>query len=71
MERLMKPAEVAPFFSVEPSTVKEWAKTGKIPSTKTPGGQYRVRFSDVAAYMTRDANTEPENDNGPVRCANT
>ena len=40
-EPLMKPAEVADLFDVEPVTVVDWAKTGKIPATRTPGGQWR------------------------------
>ncbi len=69
MERLMKPKEAAPYFDVEESTVKTWARTGRIPSTRTPGGHIRVRPSDIAAMLA--APEKPENENEPVRCANT
>lgn len=52
MEALMKPEEVAPLFKVRPSTIKTWARRRKIPSTKTPGGEIRVRPSDVAAMLS-------------------
>lgn len=72
MERLMKPKEVAPLFGVEESTVKTWARTGKIPSTRTPGGEIRVRPSDVAELLGRPAAELPaQNANEPARCATT
>lgn len=51
LEQLMKPEEVAPLFRVQPSTVRTWARRRKIPSTRTPGGEIRVRPSDVAAML--------------------
>lgn len=56
-ERLMKPGEVAPLFNVQESTVKRWARSGKIPSVRTPGGEIRIRPSDVAALFARQAVT--------------
>jgi excisionase family DNA binding protein len=47
--RLLKPREVAHLFDVEVSTVVEWARIGKIPAIRTPGGQ-QYRF-DSAAVM--------------------
>ena len=64
MEALMKPEEVAPLFKVEPSTVKTWARLGKIPSVRTPGGEIRVRPSDVAAMLTGPIATS--NESGPA-----
>lgn len=54
--RLLKPKEVARLFDVEVSTVVEWARTGKIPALKTPGGQqYRFKPADVDALMEIDS----------------
>ncbi|MEU6785891.1 helix-turn-helix domain-containing protein [Nonomuraea angiospora] len=50
--RLLKPREVARLFDVEISTVVEWARTGKIPAIRTPGGQqYRFNPDVVIALM--------------------
>lgn len=49
--RLLKPREVARLFDVEVSTVVEWARTGKMPAIRTPGGQ-QYRFNpDVVLSM--------------------
>ena len=37
-EPLLTPAEVATMFRVDPKTVTRWAKAGKLPSFRTPGG---------------------------------
>ena len=39
--------EVARLFGVSPSTVTRWARTGAIPTIRTPGGHYRFRARDV------------------------
>ena len=59
--RLLKPSVVAHLFDVEVSTVVEWARTGKMPALKTPGGQqYRFRAADVEAVLAgADAPTMP------------
>lgn len=46
-ERLLTPGEVAALFRVDPKTVTRWGRVGKIKSTRTPGGHYRFRESDV------------------------
>lgn len=53
-ERLLTPAEVAALVFVDPKTVSRWARKGKIPSTRTPGGHRRFRRSDVQALMVKD-----------------
>lgn len=46
-EKLLTPREVARRFAVDPKTVTRWARTGKLPSIKTPGGHRRYRESVV------------------------
>lgn len=46
-DELLTPAEVARIFGVDPKTVARWAKTGRIPSIRTPGGHRRYRRADV------------------------
>lgn len=48
-DRLMRPKEVAKIYGVEPETVVDWAKSGKVPATRTPGGQWRIYASAVEA----------------------
>lgn len=48
--------EVARLFLVSPSTVTRWARQGKIPVLRTPGGHYRY----PAAPLRRMAGHAPE-----------
>jgi len=54
-EDLLTPAEVAALVFVDPKTVSRWAKAGKIPATRTPGGHRRFRRSDVQPLIPRDS----------------
>ena len=49
-ERLLTPKEVARRFAVDPKTVTRWARQGKLPSIKTPGGHRRYRESVVDQF---------------------
>lgn len=57
-ERLLTRDEVATVFQVKARTVTAWARSGRIPATRTPGGQYRFRESDVNTY--RSALIDPQ-----------
>lgn len=46
-EKLLTPKQVAQRFAVDPKTVTRWARTGRLPSIKTPGGHRRYRESVV------------------------
>lgn len=46
-EKLLTPKEVARRFAVDPKTVTRWARSGKLPAIKTPGGHRRYRESVV------------------------
>jgi excisionase family DNA binding protein len=46
-------------FNVAPRTVTAWARSGRFPSTRTPGGQYRFRESDVDALLQEDDQPGP------------
>ena len=50
-DRLLRSREVADLFKVSAKTVTRWAKTGKLHSVLTPGGQTRYRKSDVDKYL--------------------
>jgi excisionase family DNA binding protein len=38
--------EVARLYGVSVSTVTRWARTGLVPTLRTPGGHYRFRADD-------------------------
>jgi excisionase family DNA binding protein len=48
---LLTPAEVAALFRVDPKTVTRWAASGRITSTRTPGGHRRFRQSEVRRFL--------------------
>lgn len=48
---LLMPAEVAQIFGVDPQTVFRWAKAGKLPSIRTPGGHRRYPRAGVEAAL--------------------
>lgn len=49
----LSPGDVARLFGVNPKTTTRWAKAGKIPSFRTPGGHHRFRYADVEEAMRR------------------
>jgi len=51
-EVLLKPAEVASLFRVDPKTVTRWAKAGKLTSIRTLGGHRRYKESEVKSLLT-------------------
>jgi len=53
--RVLSAAEVARMFGVDPKTVARWAKAGKIPSFRTPGGHRRYYERDMLALMRKTA----------------
>jgi len=59
-ERLLTPGEVAALFRVDPKTVTRWAASGRITSSRTPGGHRRFRESEVRALLRGDSEAAPE-----------
>jgi excisionase family DNA binding protein len=51
-DRLLTASEVATLFRVDPKTVTRWARSGKLTSIRTPGGQRRFRQTEVQAFLT-------------------
>lgn len=49
-EKLLTPQQVADRFAVDPKTVTRWARTGKLPCIKTPGGHRRYRESVIDQF---------------------
>jgi transcriptional regulator with GAF, ATPase, and Fis domain len=53
-ENLLKPAEVALMFGVDPKTIVRWANTGKLTPTRTLGGHRRFLESEVSRLLHLD-----------------
>lgn len=45
--RLISAAEAARRYGVNKSTMTRWIKAGKVAAMRTPGGQWRLRATDV------------------------
>lgn len=61
-EKLLTPKQVADRFAVDPKTVTRWARTGKLPSIRTPGGHRRYRASVVEAFAVESYETDAATD---------
>jgi excisionase family DNA binding protein len=48
---LLTSAEVASLFGVDRRTVVLWAKRGRIPALRTPGGQHRFRAEEIRRLL--------------------
>jgi excisionase family DNA binding protein len=48
---LLTSAEVASLFGVDRRTVVLWAKRGRVPALRTPGGQHRFRAEEIRGLL--------------------
>ena len=51
--RLLRTREVALLFQVSERAVTDWARKGRIPSVRTPGGHRRYPADEVRALLER------------------
>lgn len=56
--RLLRTREVALLFQVSERAVTDWARRGRIPSVRTPGGHRRYPADDVWALLRRSGSTD-------------
>ena len=63
LDEIMTVREVADFLKVTERTIYRLASKGEIPSFKV-GGSWRFRRSDLAAWMERQADRDPEDTSG-------
>lgn len=47
--------QVAERFQVSAETAREWARSGKVPTIRTPGGQYRFSREVIDALAPESA----------------
>ncbi len=52
--RLLRTREVARLFQVSERTVAEWARQGRIPAVRTPGGHRLYPAEDVRRLLTSE-----------------
>ncbi|MDQ6854815.1 MAG: helix-turn-helix domain-containing protein [Actinomycetota bacterium] len=50
-QALLTSAQVALLFGVDRRTVVRWAKRGRLPSLRTPGGQHRFRADEIRRVL--------------------
>ncbi len=53
MDRFLTTGEVAQYCQVSPVTIFRWIREGKLPAHSTPGGHYRVRATDLLAFLAK------------------
>jgi excisionase family DNA binding protein len=66
-ERLLRTSDVALLFQVSERTVSEWARRGRVPSVRTPGGHRRYPADQIRRLFVdgRHGTAEgPSGDNG-------
>jgi excisionase family DNA binding protein len=61
---LLTSAEVASLFGVDRRTVVLWAKRGRIPALRTPGGQHRFRAEEIRGLLEEHEGGDGATDNG-------
>jgi excisionase family DNA binding protein len=52
-DHLLRTADVAALFHVSPRTVSEWARSGRVPCLRTPGGQWRYPAARIRQLVER------------------
>jgi excisionase family DNA binding protein len=50
-ERLLRTSDVALLFQVSERTVSEWARRGRVPSVRTPGGHRRYPAEQIRRLL--------------------
>jgi excisionase family DNA binding protein len=55
-ERLLRTCDVALLFQVSERTVSEWARRGRVPSVRTPGGHRRYPADQIRQLLVEGRN---------------
>jgi excisionase family DNA binding protein len=58
--RLLRTREVALLFQVSERAVTDWARKGRLPSVRTPGGHRRYPADQVHELLVQTGRVEPE-----------
>jgi excisionase family DNA binding protein len=57
--RWLKPAEAAGLFGVDPRSLRNWARAGRINAQRTMGGHRRYLESEVRAHIAALRECQP------------
>lgn len=57
---MLTSGEIAEMFGVKPGTAYRWARSGKIPAVRTPGGQYRYPAAAARALLEGNNTSQVE-----------
>lgn len=60
-ELLLTPSKAAELLSVSPTTIRLWARNGRLTSVKTPGGHRRFNRDEVMSLLT-PSSSDVDND---------
>lgn len=52
-KRFLRTSDVALLFQVSERTVAEWARRGRIPAVRTPGGHRRYPTAEIRALLAQ------------------
>ena len=58
-ESLLRTSDVAALFQVSSRTVSEWARRGRVPCMRTPGGQWRYPSEPIRQLLNRPEEHPP------------
>jgi|GEM_PF-1866358 len=50
-DRLLTSYEAGALIGVNPSSINNWVRAGRVPAFRTPGGHRRLRAEDLALYL--------------------
>jgi excisionase family DNA binding protein len=53
LQGLLRTSDVAALFQVSSRTVSEWARRGRVPCMRTPGGQWRYPAEPIRKLLNR------------------
>jgi len=53
LDQLLTPEQAAKALAVSPRTVKQWLRDGKLPGVKLAGKVWRVKASDLQAFIKK------------------
>jgi excisionase family DNA binding protein len=57
-DRLLRTSEVALVFQVSERTVSGWARRGRVPSVRTPGGHRRYPANEIRKLLIEGASLD-------------
>jgi molybdopterin-binding protein len=54
-KQMLTPREASRILGISYQTIKNWILSGRLKTTKTPGGHHRVSFGSLKPFLDQDA----------------